>query len=240
MSPFSIRGRNCRFSLLTATLLLALQTTPARAQNSNPGILPPNSNSHGASYGEWSARWYTWAFQQPADTNPLLDTVGTFCAVGQTGNVWFLAGTNGPGTVNRTCRVPTGKALFFPIGNSFCAKSVDPADAGLTFPICQQAAKQSFDSAINLQAEIDGTSVINLHQYRVQSPEWSLMLPLNSIFGPPYNGTELTHGAADGVYLMLPPLSPGTHVIHFHVEFPPYGPSGQIDATYQLTIGDRP
>ena len=29
--------------------------------SNNPGILPPNSHAFGASYSEWSARWWQWA-----------------------------------------------------------------------------------------------------------------------------------------------------------------------------------
>jgi hypothetical protein len=40
---------------------------------------------------------------------------GEQCAGGQSGKVWYLAGTVGSGSVTRTCTVPTGRALFFPI-----------------------------------------------------------------------------------------------------------------------------
>jgi hypothetical protein len=40
---------------------------------------------------------------------------GEQCAGGQSGKVWYLAGTVGSGSVTRTCTVPTSRALFFPI-----------------------------------------------------------------------------------------------------------------------------
>ena len=39
---------------------------------------------------------------------------------------------------------------------------------------------------------------------------------------------------ADGIYIMLAPLSPGAHTIRFRVDFPASGFS--IDTTYNLTI----
>ena len=38
--------------------------------------------------------------------------------VGQSGSVWFLAGIFGGGSATRTCAVPAGKALYFPVLNS--------------------------------------------------------------------------------------------------------------------------
>ena len=232
----SFRRNFCVPLFAVATLLVA-QMIPAYAGNDNPGVLPPNSHSNGATYAEWSARWWIWVLQQPVPTSPLLDTTGANCAAGQSGQVWYLAGTFGPGTATRSCTIPTGKALFFPVGNFFCAKSVLPGDAGLTYDICKQMATQGMNTLTNLRADIDGVPVSNLQQYRVVSPEWSVVLPQNNLFNafgvPGLDGTELTEGASDGVYLMLAPLSAGHHVIHSHVDFP----DGPIDVTYNLTVG---
>ena len=63
----------------------------ADSRNPNPGVFPLNSNPHGNSYSEWSARWWQWALSIPAATNPVLDETGANCAQGQSGQVWFLA-----------------------------------------------------------------------------------------------------------------------------------------------------
>jgi hypothetical protein len=99
---------------------LAFLTTPAPAQdrNLNPGVQPINSKPHGLSYGEWSARWWQWILSIPAETNPNLDTTGENCGEGQSGHVWYLAGSFGGGPYLRTCTVPTGTSLFFPILNA--------------------------------------------------------------------------------------------------------------------------
>jgi hypothetical protein len=85
---------------------------------SNPGVLPPQSHPFGATYGEWAARWWQWAYKQPVDTNPLFQTGQVDLSQGQSGKVWFLGGVfNTSGTADRTGTVPAGKALFFPILN---------------------------------------------------------------------------------------------------------------------------
>jgi hypothetical protein len=71
--------------------------------NSNPGVLPPGSHPYGASYDEWSERWWKWVLSIPAASNPLLDPTGQFATVGQSGPVWFLAGNIGGGVVANRC-----------------------------------------------------------------------------------------------------------------------------------------
>ena len=61
-----------------------------------------------------SAEWWQWVLSIPTPENPVLDTTGDKCAVGQHGSVWFLASNSG-GTTMRTCSVPEDKLLFFPI-----------------------------------------------------------------------------------------------------------------------------
>ena len=81
-----------------------------------PRVAPPQSQPYGASYGEWGAAWWQWALAQPASANPLFDSTGEYCGAGQSGQVWFLAGTFG-GSAERTCTVPAGRALLLPVLN---------------------------------------------------------------------------------------------------------------------------
>src|SRR3972149_2756089 len=118
-SKKSDSGRALRLSVMTAIILGFMVLVPMAAQaessNPNPGVLPVNSNSYGMTYGEWSARWWQWALSMPVDKNPLLDTAD--CSKGQSGKVWFLAGTFG-GSVERKCTMPAEKAILFPIINA--------------------------------------------------------------------------------------------------------------------------
>src|SRR5207237_9991228 len=113
-------------SFIMAVLLLSPISAPAEAHNSNPGVFPPDSRPFGLTYGEWSAKWWQWAYSLPVDKNPFFDE--TTCkngTNGQSGDVWFLTGVfNTSGTAVRPCDVPEGKALFFPIldyeGDNLC------------------------------------------------------------------------------------------------------------------------
>src|SRR5438477_4906306 len=77
--------------------------------------------TYGTTYGELSARWWQWLLSIPAAVNPNLDPSGANCALGQYDDVWFLAGAFG-GTAARTCPVPAGKPIFFPLINTISFK----------------------------------------------------------------------------------------------------------------------
>lgn len=198
-------------SLMGATLALIIGTmTPPRVgAETNPGVLPPGSN-YGMTNRQWSAKWWQWALAQPVLTSPLLDPNGANCAAGQSGSVWFLAGTLSGGSATRSCTIPASKAVFFPVANYFCSAEGSAAQ----MRICARVGQKG---ATNLSAEVDGVSVRHLPSYSVKSPTFDLTLPADNVFG--VDAGVYVPTSSDGVYLMLAPLSVGAHVIHFHADF---------------------
>ena len=228
-----------QFAVLTGALPLLLASAVA-AQNPNPTVLPPNSKAHGMSCDEWGDAWWQWALSIPADVNPLLDSTGEFAAVGQSGSVWFLAGTQG-GTVERTVTVPAGKALFFPIFNSVWVNFPELGDdpwSEVQEAFARALIGDSVDNAPPLSCEIDGRPVKNITAYRCQTPddgEYLVDIPQDDIWGlttffeldPGWYGPSVS----DGYFLMLAPLSAGQHTIHFAAD-------GFLDVTYNITVAD--
>jgi hypothetical protein len=216
---------------VTVTLAAALILAPiaASAARSDVRVLPPQTSPHGATYGEWGATWWQWALGVPMAANPVADATGENCGVGQAGQVWFLAGTFG-GSASRSCAVPAGRALFFPVVNSaFIA-----TDEGETEALAHTASAARIDGVdtTSLTAEIDGVSVDGLDQYRAHSPTFYVAPPEGNLFGLPAG----TYGpaAADGYWLMLPPLAPGSHTLHFGGAF---ASGTTVSVTYQLLVG---
>jgi hypothetical protein len=219
--------------------LMVVSVPPVWAKNSNPGVIPLNAKAHGSSYGEWSAKWWQWALSLPVDHNPFFDETG--CAngaQGQSGPVWFLTGVvNETGTAVRDCTVPAGKTLFFPVLNveadNFFPPNLVPLDiAGL-----RNFAASIMDLASNLSVELDGNPIQNVASYRVQSPVFGVLLPDNNVeqyFGFIAPPGEYAPMVGDGYYIMLAPLSAGSHILHFHGEVPAY--SFTLDITYNITV----
>ncbi len=224
------------------TLALALTATVAlggQGNQGNPGVLPPQSCAHGQSYGAWSDAWWAWALSIPADTNPMLDPTGELGAIGQSGSVWFLAGVGfglGP-VVERSLTIPAGKALFFPLVNYVWVNTPQFGDPEWS-PEQEAAARATIagfiDTASDLTCQVDGRPLKDLLAYRCMTPPGEaemIALPEGNMWGIPAD----TYGpmVTDGYYLMLAPLPPGGHTIHFTAGL---GGATPMDVTYHITV----
>jgi len=241
--------RNCR-ATAAVLFLVFLATATAFSGNENPGIAPPNSSAHGASYGVWGAAWWQWVFSLPARApdglpNPLFTDGAVDCSLGQSGNVWFLAGRicftcNGVvTTAHRSCKIPTGTALFFPMlnGEADNVATNPPSTLDQLIAVAAQNA-----AATELHASIDGVKLKDLFSYRGSSAPFRYTVPTpDNIYtflgfhvpGSDWPTTTVFPAASDGYFLMVEPLPPGAHTINFGGT----AQSGfQIDITYDITV----
>jgi len=223
-------------------LMVAAMTWVAQGASSNPNprVLLPQSKPYGMSYAQWSVRWWQWVFSLPANNSPILDTGD--CSAGQSGPVWFLAGAFVPTTVTRTCTIPAGKALFFPLANAWADNTGCPYTT-LTVEDLKALVVRLVDGVGPIACTIDGVPVRGVGSavespYRVGAQVFSYTLaPTDNILAnyPPFglsciaDGTTVFPAAEDGVYLMLAPLSAGNHTIRFTVK-------DFLDITYDLTV----
>jgi hypothetical protein len=222
----------------------------------NPGIAPPQSKTHGMSYGEWSAAYWKWALGIPAAQNPILDETGEFAEIDQEGQVWFLAGNFGNDADNpfteRTITVPTGKSLFFPLVNYVYWA---PDDLPLAITVAESLgfdpeefsaeellailANYSLNELSELTLTIDGVQVQDLERYLTLSPGFTAGdTDLLDDFGVDPDGHELF--VAAGYWIMLRPLSVGEHTIQIMatVDDSPLG-LFTTDVTHHITVSPR-
>jgi hypothetical protein len=238
-----------RIAVIAILPFAAVVPTAAAAADA-PVVLDPATNPFGKSYGEWSADWWQWAFSVPTNKNPLNDKSGKDCGEGQpAGPVFFLAGSGTGGSITRTCSVPADKALFFPIVNTEGENTVgavkppkdQPPQTTFTADELRGFVAEIENGAHDLSAELDGVSIPDLtpptSKYRAASPVFSFtpsknnLLEAAGLYAP--GGQTITPVVADGYYLMLAPLSPGAHTLHFHGAL---GESLALDVTYHLNV----
>jgi len=195
---------------------LAIVSVPrASAQDPTPGVVPPDENVFGRPYGGWAVAYWQWVLSIPKSTNPLNDKTGDNCAVGQSsGPVFFLANSIDEASVERSCTVSSGKAIFFPIIHVECSTASASLYYGGNEVELRNCAGEFGDTidVESLKVTVDGEEVDNLQNYRAQSAVFNITLPHDDIFDE-----EATVGSSvsDGYYVMLEPLQPGTHTIHF-------------------------
>ena len=235
------------FFTVAAFLAVALAPISARAEPEDEGtVVRPHGVVAEKTLGEWSALWWKWAYAFPVNDNPLLDTSGAKSQFGDVGDVFFLAGLFGlsPGSnsVTRTATIPSDKFIFFPLVN------VESDNVGVsprvTIDVLVSANASVIPLITALHASIDGQPVGDLFSHRETSPVFAYTLQLtdnlqqvvNHITTPDATGTVFP-AVADGFYLMLRPLAPGTHVLKFGGVVAAAGIT--LDVTYNLTVTDK-
>ena len=235
---------------LFLVLLVALASIPAYADQKGKGeeynsslLYPINQEVYGKKMNEWSAEWWQYILSTPTNPNPLLDKEGGYCTIVQHGPVWFLEGTIiGAGDVIRTCSLPEGKALFFPLVNGVDVNTADQ-------PVWELRAEVAgcMDHAFNLSLKVDGHAIPSreLMRSRVRSIPFVAVFPADGVpTTPPTPAGIYSPAVDDGYYVMLRPLPVGTHTLHFTGASPgcDYPPTNMhidpisVDVTYQLTV----
>jgi hypothetical protein len=233
--------------LVVATMLItAGMATAGTAAAAAPTVVPPNQNVVGMTPSDWSAAWWQYVLQIPADINPATDTSGANCGVDQAaGPAFFLTGNfTSNATVTRNCRVPAGKVLVIPIINTECSSLEAPPYYGgneKELRACAAASADFFTPA-SLVLTIDGVNVPNLQAYRVQSPVFDFHMPAKNVLGLKSGkkiGTSGTAGVAvsDGYWVITEPLAAGVYTIRFAGSATGPFPGGfALDVTYVLTV----
>lgn len=228
----------------------------AGASAARAGVPAPGpaaqSNNPNITVGEWGARWWQWLFSlkvhdaEGNEIHPILAAGAVDCSMGQTGDVWFLAGTFGSDPVTRTCAVRKNTTLFFPVINGW-ADNVAELVPGTIPELQAKAANFANADVSQLHVYVDGEPLpiteanrgAAVFQYAVPNEDNLLNWFGAVVPGPdwPYGKlpkmTVVYPAASDGYWMMLRPLDSGTHNIHF------FGTSQSgfaVDITYVITV----
>ncbi|MFJ9694983.1 signal protein [Kitasatospora sp. NPDC101183] len=178
---------------LTALLLGAVALTaactdsPAPSDSSSASPRSAPAQAQQLTPAELQGRWWSWAASTEQSRNPVLDEDGHLCARGQKDGIWFLAGTTG-GTVSRSCTVPAGSPIAFPLVNVF-GRAADCADFMTT-------AKGS--------AALDGKPL-------TAETFDATPIDMTSVPGNPFTSETNAHTWSCGLWVRLDPLTPGSH-----------------------------
>lgn len=209
-------------------------------------LVPPDQSYRGKTYAEWATTWWQTFFSIPIDDYPDGCAAHPQTAGGifpDQGRVRFLSGIGGGATIPVT--IKAGTALFFPVINVECSTIEPPPFHGDNEAELRACADGFIDRTTGRFATIDGVPVENLDAFRVESPSSQLFT-----FGPlpEHNALQCNQVVAalggttaesvdSGVYLLLKPLSVGSHTVHFGGTFTDV--SFTVDTTYEITVTPR-
>jgi hypothetical protein len=191
------------------------------------GVLVPQSNQPlQALYVLGAKEWLRWVMDLPWSTGPVTDTTGASCGQGQSGPMWFLAGTQG-GLLTRSCTVPKNKRLFFPLVNSWViptAEAVeDPADLASYLAFVQDYLPAKRMQTCELHLTLDGVAIGGDTTAEIDQKLWVQILdPFDVVvnddnwaspWGRPGGFTPAATIA--GHWALITPLTTGNHVLEF-------------------------
>jgi hypothetical protein len=203
---------------------IALAQAEQRAQSSRSSV-------------ELAAAWWQWALSKPAEDFPLFGGDPTYTeeqcngepVTATQGETWFLAGSVGTDPVERTCSVPAGSQLFFPVVNYAWVFTDPETDTDKLARESVQGFMRSLlsDPEFSMVVTVDGKEVHRI--VRAKSHFFEVQLPEDNVFGEPAGSYR---ALADGFWVKLPPLSEGEHTIHWEMTSSGFSQ----DVTYHLTV----
>jgi hypothetical protein len=227
---------------LGVLLALALATPMALAQ------VGQGAAASGTA-AELAVAWTQWAYSKPVGVSPLIGEYeggpkcdGTPVSPTQ-GKQWFLAGTSNGSEVVRTCTMPVGTHLFFPVvsvvGFPFPNAPDETPETERALAIAyidEVLAAPDFSMLVTVDGKMVKSNRI-VRAGNISGPFFTLTLPEDNVVGVLAGEYEAT---ANGLWVTLPPLPPGEHTIHFEMSATTttFGRVTQ-DNTYNLTVVNK-
>ncbi len=209
---------------LSLAIALALVISPLTATAGDPitrGFMPANARVHGHSLVDLASAFTLWAFGTSAEVNPI---VGGRCERSPIDpNVWFLPVSLGGESVS-TCQVPPGAFLVVTPGFIECSTIEPEPFFGSDAIALAGCVDDWFDLLNRADVILDGRPVENLDEYALTTRP--VMLPSNNLIS-----TESGLSLSKGYFLLMSPLSRGTHTLRLYDEFETLGFQAGINIT---------
>jgi hypothetical protein len=134
--------------------------------------------------------------------------------------------------------VPSGKPLLVGLMSAECS-DLEPAPFHGDTDAERLANAQAWMDAVGpetLKLSIDGVAVEGLTQYRISTPPFDFLVPAQQNWLD-LAGATFGRSAADGYWVMVKPLSRGTHVIHYEAGVTSGAFKGYVqDIAHRITV----
>ncbi len=216
--------RQIRRALL-ASILVILVAAPvvSAAGPATRGFLPPKAHPRGHSMTELAQAWNVWAFGTGAN-NPL---VAVRCEQSPIDpKIWFLPVSLG-GEYQTTCDVPQGAFLMMNPGGSECSNVEPEPFYGADAADLLACVNETFPLLTYVEVTFNGETVTNLGAYVVTTPVTNL--PANNLLSD-----DPALSRDKGYFMVVSPLSRGTHILRAYDEFESF--EFQAGITYTINV----
>jgi hypothetical protein len=218
-------------TVLIAVLMLAAIATPASASPpATRGVLPPQAHVHGQSLTDVGAAFMYWNWSTPVATNPIVTGICEPWPAHP--RIWFLPQTLGDHPT-WTCDVPEGVLLVVSPFTVECSNVEDDPFYGADAAGQRACADAAYALLTSMSVTVDGRAATGLDGYAVPTPYTRLPDEnlLTDLLGLQPQETWTT---GRGVFLVLAPLSPGSHVVATDAFVEAWGWTAGM--TYEITV----
>ena len=213
-------------SALLISVLLTLIAAPAHAGKPPVGgIVPAEARVHGHTLTELATAWNLWAWGTPAEDSPLLAVRCERSPIDP--RIWFLPVSLG-GEWENACSVPPGTFLFMSPGALECSNIEPEPFFGADLADLQACVDDGFELLTYVEVTVDGQTTTDLSSHALTTN--LLTLPPNNLLSAD-SGISLTKG----YFIVIRPLSPGTHRLRAYDEFAPLD-NFTAGITYTITV----
>jgi hypothetical protein len=148
----------------------------------------------------------------PVEISPNLDETGERCGEGQGSLPVFFLSDAGSSVADSTCTVPAEKAILIPVSMVECSFA---ELSGNTEEELHTCAEEDQSSNPILFLAVDGRQIQQIEKYRVHFRAFDVTFPENALYGAKAGPSR---AVSDGYWLILEPLPPGKHEIHFKLD----------------------
>jgi hypothetical protein len=191
---------------VAVAVAVAIGAGPAAARPAHHGggarVVPAHlihGQTGGELLGEGFARFYGSQIDDPPEICPRL---------GRRGEILLMSPTAG----TSTCTVKPGTPIFINgIGNACSDVDPEPVSGAAAQAACTLASTRDFVDEVHVS--VDGAPAVDIHKHRfhILSPQMTVVLPEDNLFGLPA-GTTATL-VADAYAAAIHRLTPGRHRI---------------------------
>ena len=160
-------------------------------------------------------KWWQWLLSTPRSINPVVDRTGEYAYVNQPPNdIYFLVGKVADEDGNlpsRFCRIPTGRAILFPIINCE-ASQLECPELNTPQGLVERVQREE-NTIIKKDCVVNGSKI---PPQRIKSDPliFELKMDKENVFNVKGGGS--TYASSDGYWVFLKRLPIGRHVISFN------------------------
>lgn len=196
------------------------QPSPHVRHDPNPQLFDVDSYPYGISMLEWSENWLRWEYSIPAASNPQI-VAGASYDQHQIGPVYFVPVGPNHDDAFTVPREKSVAVMLSQIGNDYpCPDpTFEPAPGQSLFAFLSDGLTTINDDITVLDVTLDGVAIADPLRYRYTSSRLFYFIgdkSLTASFDACVTGT-LQPTVADDLFIILKPLSRGTHTLTTHI-----------------------